>query len=76
MTKEQLLNFDIESIWKEMEVINRSKRAAQTLMSSFQELEKSQERRREISPTKRLINMKNAAANENNETKKKLFHEE
>lgn len=34
-SKEDFLNFSIENIWKEMEEINRSKKAAQELFKVF-----------------------------------------
>ena len=63
--KEDIMNLDIESIWKEMEVIGRSKKAANKLFTAFQDqyYDKPQTGsfdQAHVSPTKRLISMKNA----------------
>ena len=58
------MNLDIEQIWKEMEEIKRSKNAAHQLYSAFQD--KFQDQPSQMfdqtmtSPTKRLVDMKNA----------------
>ena len=60
------MNFDIENIWKEMEEIGRSKKAAHELFQAFQDkysdsVEASQYYDQSVeSPTRRLIHMKNA----------------
>ena len=59
------MNLNIEEIWKEMEEIKRSKNAAHDLFSAFQEkyYDKSQPEffnAQQVSPTRRLIHMKNA----------------
>lgn len=65
--KEDIMNLDIEQIWKEMEEIGRSKQAAQDLFQKFQDsyYDKNQPfyyDSEQVSPTKRLISMKNATA--------------
>jgi hypothetical protein len=63
--KDEIMNLNIEEIWKEMEEIKRSKNAAHDLFSAFQEkyYDKSQPEffnAQQVSPTRRLIHMKNA----------------
>lgn len=59
------MNLNIEDIWKEMEEIKRSKNAAHDLFNAFQEKYYDQSQPEffnssQISPTRRLIHMKNA----------------
>jgi hypothetical protein len=59
------MNLNIEDIWKEMEEIKRSKNAAHDLFNAFQEKYYDQSKPEffdasQVSPTRRLIQMKNA----------------
>lgn len=61
------MNFNIENIWKEMEELGRSKQAAQNLFEVFQHKfydrdSTSYYDKEECSPTRRLVQLKNAAA--------------
>jgi hypothetical protein len=60
------MNLNIENIWKEMEEIKRSKNAAHELFSAFQDKYYDQSNssqffdQQQVSPTRRLVDMKNA----------------
>ena len=59
------MNLNIEQIWKEMEEIGRSKKAAHQLFTAFQDkyydgAEPNFYDSEQISPTRRLIQMKNS----------------
>jgi hypothetical protein len=63
--KSEIMNLDIEQVWKEMEEIGRSKKAAHELFQAFQDKYYDQSDpvffdSEEVSPTKRLISMKNS----------------
>jgi len=69
--KEEIMNLDIEQVWKEMEEIGRSKKAAHELFQAFQDkyYDKNDSNlfdAEQISPTRRLISMKNSTTKHRN----------
>ena len=65
-TLDEVMKLNIENIWKEMEEIKRSKNAAHELFSAFQDKYYDQSNQsqffdqQQVSPTRRLVDMKNA----------------